>query len=93
MLLIDCPFCGARDESEFTYSGEAHISRPTKPETLSDEEWADYLFYRCNSRGRHLEQWNHASGCRRYFNVERDTVTYQIKSVYKVGEQPPGEGN
>ena len=93
MLLIDCPFCGARDESEFTYSGEAHISRPAKPETLSDEEWADYLFYRRNSRGRHLEQWNHTSGCRRYFNVERDTVTYQIKSVYKVGEPPPGEGN
>ena len=93
MLLIDCPFCGARDESEFTYSGEAHITRPAKPETLSDEEWADYLFYRRNSRGRHLEQWNHASGCRRYFNVERDTVTYQIKSVYKVGEQPPGERN
>ncbi len=93
MLLIDCPFCGARDESEFTYSGEAHITRPAEPQTLSDEEWADYLFYRRNSRGRHLEQWNHASGCRRYFNVERDTVTYQIKSVYKVGEQPPRERN
>lgn len=92
MLLIECPFCGARDESEFTYSGEADITRPANPENISDDEWADYLFYRRNSRGRHLEQWNHTSGCRRYFNVERDTVTYRITSVYKVGEQP-GERN
>ncbi len=91
MLLIKCPWCGPRDESEFSYSGEAHIVRPLQPEELSDEEWADYLFYRKNTRGRYLEQWNHSSGCRRYFNAERDTVTYEIKSVYKSGESPPGD--
>ena len=51
MLLIECPWCGPRDESEFAYSGEAHIVRPLKPEALTDEEWADYLFYRRNTRG------------------------------------------
>lgn len=91
VLLIECPWCGLRDESEFSYSGEAHIARPLRPQELTDEEWADYLFYRRNSRGRHLEQWNHASGCRRFFNVERNTVTYQIKSVYQIGERPPGD--
>ena len=90
MLLIECPWCGPRDESEFAYSGEAHIVRPLKPEELTDQEWADYLFYRRNTRGDHLEQWCHASGCRRYFNVQRDTVTNRIKSVYKSGEPPPG---
>ena len=90
MLLIECPWCGPRDESEFSYSGEAHIVRPLQPGELSDEEWADYLFYRRNVRGRHREQWNHSSGCRRYFNVERDTVTNDIEAVYKPGEQPPG---
>ena len=90
MLLIECPWCGPRDESEFSYAGEAHIVRPLQPEELSDEEWADYLFYRKNLRGRHREQWNHTSGCRRYFNAERDTVTNEIKSVYKPGEPPPG---
>lgn len=92
MLLIECPWCGERDESEFTYGGEAHIVRPLEPEKLSDQEWAEYLFYRKNTRGLHREQWNHSAGCRQWFNVERDTVTYQIKSVYKIGEQPAGEG-
>jgi len=89
MLQIPCPWCGIRDETEFGYGGEAHIIRPEKPEELSDAKWADYLFMRENPRGRHLEQWQHAFGCRRWFNVERDTVSYIIKSSYKIGEQAP----
>ena len=89
MLLIECPWCGARDESEFSYGGEAHIVRPD-PDAASDEEWADYLFYRKNPRGDHLEQWCHVSGCRRWFNVKRDTMTYEIGAVYRIGETPPG---
>ena len=50
---------------------------------------ADYLFMRANPKGRHREQWGHAYGCRRWFNVERDTVTYRITAVYKPGEDPP----
>ena len=88
MLLIECPWCGARDESEFTYGGEAHIVRPENPDNVTDEEWADYLFYRKNPKGDHLEQWCHASGCRRWFNVQRDTLTYEIKQVYRIGETP-----
>ena len=44
MLLIDCPYCGPRDEHEFSCGGEAHIARPLEPDSLSDEQWADYLF-------------------------------------------------
>jgi sarcosine oxidase subunit delta len=90
MLQITCPWCGLRDETEFSFGGEAHIARPIDPQALSDEAWADYLFMRKNPRGRHLEQWVHTYGCRRWFNAERDTVTYQIHSVYKLGEQAPG---
>ena len=89
MLLIECPWCGPRDESEFTYGGEAHVIRPENPESATDEQWADYLFYRRNPRGDHLEQWYHAAGCRRWFNVQRDTLTYEVKHVYRVGEPPP----
>jgi len=89
MLLIECPWCGPRDQTEFSYGGEAHIVRPVQPDTLSDAEWADYLFMRTNTQGRFREQWCHAHGCRRWFNVERDTVSYRIDSVYKVGEMPP----
>ena len=90
MLQIPCPWCGNRDESEFQYGGEAHIVRPTDPDALSDEQWADYLFNRTNTRGLHKEMWNHAAGCRRWFNVERDTVSYQIGRVYKIGETLEG---
>jgi len=91
MLIIRCPWCGERDESEFSYGGEAHIARPLAPQELSDEQWADYLFIRKNPRGLHREQWVHSAGCRRWFNVVRDTVSYEISSVYNIGELPPGE--
>ena len=92
MLLIDCPWCGPREETEFTYGGEAHIVRPPKPMEVSDEEWAQYLFFRKNPRGSHLEQWCHSSGCRRWFNAQRDTMTYGVDGVYQMGESAPGGG-
>ena len=36
MLLIDCPWCGERAETEFSYGGEAGIVRPKEPDALSD---------------------------------------------------------
>lgn len=78
MLLINCPWCGERAETEFAYGGEAGITRPLQPDELSDAEWADYLFNRKNPRGAHQELWNHAQGCRRWFAAERDTVSYEI---------------
>lgn len=92
MLLISCPWCGPRDEVEFGYGGEAHISRPKRPERLSDEQWGEYLFMRKNAKGAHRERWCHAAGCRRWFNVERDTVSHAIISVYRIGEKPPKGG-
>jgi heterotetrameric sarcosine oxidase delta subunit len=90
LLYIPCPWCGPREETEFSYGGEAHIVRPKDPSAQSDEEWADYLFMRVNSRGPHREQWCHSAGCRRWFNVARDTVTYRIVAAYKIGEAYPG---
>ena len=85
MLLIACPYCGERAETEFTYGGEAGIARPKNPDALSDEQWADYLFMRKNPRGMHRELWNHALGCRRWFEVERDTVSYLVKGINELG--------
>lgn len=89
MLLIHCPWCGPRDQSEFGYGGEAHIARPDNPDGLDDAAWADYLFHRTNPKGAHREQWCHSHGCRRWFNVIRDTVSNEILSVYRVGEPLP----
>ena len=90
MFLIECPWCGSRAETEFSYGGEAGIVRPADPDALSDAEWADYLFYRKNPRGAHRELWNHAQGCRRWFGVERDTVSYRIERSYSLSRAGKG---
>jgi sarcosine oxidase subunit delta len=87
MLEIFCPYCDQpRAEVEFSCAGEAHIRRP-EPKAASDREWGDYLHLRTNPRGPHREMWCHAAGCRRYFNVLRDTVTYEILEIYPIGEE------
>jgi len=89
MILISCPNCGSRDETEFHYGGQAHVPYPEDPSTLSDDEWGRYLFYRENTKGIFAERWVHSSGCRKWFNVLRDTVTYRIAAVYRAGEPRP----
>lgn len=90
MLRILCPYCGVRDQSEFTFGGEASIVRPADPEAASDEEWADYLFYRDNVRGMHCERWLHSFGCRQWFLLERDTVTHEISGSRRLDEVTGG---
>lgn len=89
MLQIPCPYCGPREETEFSYGGEAHIMRPENPDAMSDADWGDFLFMRRNTKGVFFERWVHAHGCRRWFNVARDTVTYEILAVYHMSETPP----
>ncbi|MDQ3766559.1 MAG: sarcosine oxidase subunit delta [Actinomycetota bacterium] len=89
MLLIRCPWCGPRDEIEFSYGGEAHLAYPAEPDLLSDAQWADFLFMRHNPKGDFSERWYHSAGCRRWFNVIRSTVTHDIRAVYPSGEAPP----
>ena len=81
MLLIPCPWCGPRDEIEFHYGGEAHIARPADPDALDDAAWAEYLFMRSNPKGPFAERWAHSAGCRRWFNLLRDTATHRILAV------------
>ena len=71
MLLIPCPHCGPRSESEFHYGGEAHIARPQDPAALDDAAWAAFLYARTNPRGVHGERWRHLHGCGRFFNLRR----------------------
>jgi heterotetrameric sarcosine oxidase delta subunit len=89
MLRLACPWCGLRDEIEFCYGGEAHIALPPDAEQLPDTAWADYLFMRTNPKGRQHERWVHTHGCRRWFNVVRDTATERIFAIYPTGSRPP----
>lgn len=89
MLLIECPYCGERPEIEFTYGGEAHRVRPKDPAALSDQEWADFLYFRANPKGVHAERWRHIHGCARFFNALRDTVSDKFIATYRTGEPRP----
>jgi sarcosine oxidase, subunit delta len=89
MLEITCPFCGTRAETEFTCGGEGGITRPLQTEELTDAQWGDYVFMRSNIKGLRHEQWRHSSGCGRWFNALRDTVSYRFHATWKVGEPMP----
>jgi heterotetrameric sarcosine oxidase delta subunit len=87
MMQLNCPCCGLRDEAEFVCGGTTHIVRP--PLDATDQVWGEYLFFRENPKGPHLERWRHAQGCGQWFNLARDTVTHAILAVYAVTEPPP----
>ena len=89
MLLITCPYYGVRPELEFRNMGEAHIARPTFDASPSDEDWADFLYRRTNTKGLIAERWRHVHGCARFFNAVRHTVTDKFVTTYKVGDPRP----
>jgi sarcosine oxidase subunit delta len=78
MMLIPCPWCGPRNETEFHYGGEAGVAYPADPDALTDEQWGRYLFVRANPKGALRERWCHTVGCRRWFNLTRNTLTHEI---------------
>jgi len=89
MQLIECPWCGPREEIDFAYGGQAHVAYPANPADLDDTDWAHYVFFRDNPKGVFAERWVHSAGCRRWFNALRDTGTYRFLAVYKLDEKAP----
>ncbi len=85
-MLIPCPWCGDREDIEFKYGGAAQVAYPQDLETIDDAAWARYIFVRPNPQGPMPERWVHTAGCRRWFNVVRDTVTHEIKPL--TGHRP-----
>ncbi len=45
MLLITCPHCGPRNETEFRYGGEAHVAYPADDSAVDDATWGRFLFF------------------------------------------------
>ncbi|MCY3886823.1 MAG: sarcosine oxidase subunit delta [Chloroflexi bacterium] len=79
MLLIPCVHCGPRNVSEFAYA-DAVLPAPD-PNAAPPSVWRRYLYMRTNPAGWTSEWWYHQSGCRRYFMVERDTRTNEIRAA------------
>ena len=78
MLLISCPHCGERNESEFVHGGPARAQRPQDPAALDDATWVDYLTVPNNPLGAVDEKWWHVRGCGAWVTLRRDTVTHQF---------------
>lgn len=86
-MRIACPFCGERENGEFTYLGDASPKRPNfavdsgeSPERVEDAFY-DYVYLRDNVAGFMREYWYHGGGCRSWLIAERNTVTHEFRSV------------
>ena len=86
-MRITCPYCGTRDVVEFTYQGDATVTRPD-PASTDQAAWNAYVYDRANPTGKHSELWQHSGGCRAHLVVERDTVSHVITSVAFAGAKP-----
>jgi sarcosine oxidase subunit delta len=80
-MRIRCPFCDERDSSEFTVAGDAGCERPDPAQSDALQRFCDAVYLRDNPAGRHVELWYHASGCRSWLQVTRDTVTHEVLAV------------
>ena len=80
MFRMKCPWCGERDAVEFTYDGDATIEKPEygRDDDRVEADWYDAVYTRDNPRGPHVEWWHHATGCRQWIRVMRDTHTHEI---------------
>ena len=51
MLIIECPYCGPRDQSEFSNGGEAHVKRPDGSQILVIENGQNMFSFVLIQRG------------------------------------------
>ena len=84
-FLLTCPNCGVREVTDFGFGGEV-TSRPAGRPTR--RELNAYNYFRKNVAGVQREWWIHRSGCRAWFQADRDTRTNQVLATALPGELP-----
>jgi heterotetrameric sarcosine oxidase delta subunit len=84
MMLIPCPHCGPRAQTEFVYERtmDSVVKLDVEPDAAMQA-----LFTRTNPRGVDEELWRHTYGCRAWMVVTRHRVTIEITSVGAVGPE------
>jgi sarcosine oxidase subunit delta len=80
-MRIQCPFCGERDLSEFSYRGDAGFRRPDAASPDAGLRFFEEVYLRANPAGAHEELWYHLYGCRSWLKVTRNTRTHEILAV------------
>ncbi len=80
-MRITCPCCGERSLDEFTYYGDASVTRPDAFAPTAASDFYAYVFERSNSPGEHRELWYHAAGCHAWLVVTRNVSSHAIASV------------
>jgi heterotetrameric sarcosine oxidase delta subunit len=82
-FVLECPHCGIREVADFAFGGELS-TRPREAPSL--RELSQYNYFRRNVAGVQREWWYHRSGCRTWFQAERDTRTNRVLRVGLPGE-------
>jgi methylglutamate dehydrogenase subunit B len=101
-MRIPCPHCGPRDVREFSYLGDATVTRPDPAAPDARELFTAYVYLRDNPAGRHRELWYHGAGCQACLVVTRDIRNHAIFDAYSlkapggtpgtaVGDHPGGK--
>ncbi len=80
MLLISCPYCGERDESEFSYGGPS-AKYPAMNSSTSIEKWHRTIHLPGSSQKVLREYWYHESGCEQWIEINRDIDSHEITLV------------
>ena len=92
MLLIRCPYCGSRGlKLEFSYGGEAHIARPTPPDSGNARMTVGGVPVPAQQSAVdvHAERWRHVRGCARFFNARaRHAAPIKFIATYKSALKP-----
>lgn len=66
---------------EYSYLGDATVTRPRDGAAAPGEAWSDYVYMRDNPSGLHRELWYHAAGCHAWLVVTRDLRSHAIAAV------------
>ena len=91
-MLIPCPHCGTRPVEEFTFLGDASVTRPTSNDPAAMEQWYDYVYLRANPRGRFAEFAHHSGGCRAWLVVTRNTETHEVYGAVTARDHARAKG-
>jgi sarcosine oxidase subunit delta len=80
-MRISCPHCGERALDEFSYLGDASVTRPDPNSADAADAFYTYAYERQNIAGSTQELWYHQAGCHAWLVVTRDTRTHEISDV------------